>query len=48
MPCFTRDIANVGNSDDVDVDADGFQCGPCPSGMEGDGKTCKDVNEVSF
>lgn len=26
--------------------ADGFRCGPCPDGMEGNGTHCTDIDEV--
>lgn len=26
----------------------GFTCGPCPQGMEGNGSHCTDIDEVGF
>uniref|UniRef100_A0A7M5XFD0 EGF-like domain-containing protein n=1 Tax=Clytia hemisphaerica TaxID=252671 RepID=A0A7M5XFD0_9CNID len=36
VPCFKTN------------DEAGYQCGKCPLGMEGDGKTCRDINECSL
>ena len=38
-PCFPSvDCVNIGNGL--------FECGHCPEGFQGDGKSCTDVNEV--
>lgn len=38
-PCFPSvDCVNIGNGS--------FECGPCPEGFQGDGKSCTDINEV--
>ena len=39
-PC-AKDVKCVDTSD-------GFRCGPCPKGYEGNGTHCKDVNEVNI
>ena len=38
-PCFPSvHCVNIGNGS--------FECGTCPDGFEGDGKSCGDINEV--
>ena len=40
-PCFPSvDCHNVGNGS--------FVCESCPDGFEGDGKSCTDIDEVTF
>ena len=46
-PCLSNGTCFPGVSC-LNVGVGQSQCGPCPKGYEGDGRTCNDIDEVGY